>query len=142
MVAAAKNAATEMKTRVRLIIFVPLVGSPGSSRECENLGHPYFQFGNANTWIALLRSGLMPVTPARGKMLGVTAPKPVITATYCFPFTAYVIVLVCIGPPSVVSQRTFPVSASNALNFWFRSPQNSKSPAVTRVAPFPGTDCS
>ena len=45
------------------------------------------------------------------------AVQPVVTAMYCLPLTAYVMVLLLIDPPSVVSHRILPVTASNARNF-------------------------
>ena len=47
----------------------------------------------------------------------VNNPSPVITAMYCLPFTAYVMVLFWMVPPSVVSQTISPLWAWNALNF-------------------------
>ena len=41
---------------------------------------------------------------------------PVLTATYCVPSTAYVIGKPVTPEPRLISQRTSPVSWSNALN--------------------------
>src|SRR5262249_62285234 len=68
-------------------------------------------------------------------------PSPVKIITYCFPFTAYVIVLFMTMPATIVCHSTCPLSASKARKRRFMSPQNTRSPAVTSAEPCPACGC-
>src|SRR6266498_515412 len=94
-------------------------------------------YGNANTYSAFVKDGAS--TPASRNRPAINPPLPTNTATYCFPFMEYVIVLFETGPPRVVSHRTFPLSASKARSLRSRAPQKTTSPAVVNVAATPGT---
>src|SRR3954462_14670216 len=88
---------------------------------------PTSRSGNANTYIrgfrSLLISGVMPAAALP------TSDVPVLTATYCFPFTEYAIGYPLIESGSVVCHSTLPVLSSSA---WKRP---STSP--TRISPPP-----
>src|SRR5262249_35853815 len=115
------------------------LGSFAAARLNKDAAPPRYHFksGRANTYKPFLKVGGS--MPASRSNPAINPPFPTSTATYCLPLAAYVIVLLDTGPPSVVSHKTFPLSASKARKLRLRSPQKITSPAVAKVAATPGT---
>src|SRR5256885_3554983 len=58
---------------------------------------------------------------------------PAATATYCLPFTAYVIGPEAITPPTATFHNRAPLRASSAKKYPSRPPLNSRSESVVRM---------